>query len=312
VKITVDSVTLSYEDTHKNDSACTRPVALLIMGLGMQWVAWPPAFVKGLVDAGYRVLRHDNRDVGQSSQLAEQGSPNLFWQTLKYQLGLQPKASYSLHDMANDSLGLMNALGIDRFHVIGASMGGMIAQRMALAAPERLISLTSMMSSSSARGLPGPAARVIRAMLVKPQNNRYAAIEAQQIKVLQTMASTNFEFNENAVRATISQSMLRGYHPHGTKRQLAAVLADTSRAASLHKISTQTLIMHGTADPFVPYACGLDTAKRIPGAAMVGIRGWGHDLPHALLPHVLPPLLAHLKSGDGALKNQINAQATQP
>jgi pimeloyl-ACP methyl ester carboxylesterase len=296
MKIEVNEVILDYEDTHYREANCQRPVVLLIMGLGMQWVAWPRDFVKGLVDAGYRVVRHDNRDAGLSTQFEDLPTPSLFWQTLKYQWGLQPHAVYSIKDMAEDSLRLMAALGISKFHVVGASMGGMIAQRMALLAPQRLMSLTSMLSSSSARGLPGPQARVIRALLAKPAGKKHSDIEEQQLNVYRSLASTDFKFDENAARATINQSLHRGgYHHGGTQRQLAAILADRSRAKELQKITTPTLVMHGCADPFVPYACGLDTAKRIPGATMVGVRGWGHDLPEAVLPHVLPPLLAHLR-----------------
>ena len=159
MKIIANGIAIEIEDS----GGAGVPV-LLVMGLGMQLVAWPADFVQSLVDAGYRVLRLDNRDIGLSQHFDELGTPNMLWGMLKYRLGLTIQPPYSLHDMANDAIGVLDSLGIAQAHVVGVSMGGMIAQRMALAAPQRLHSLTSIMSSSGARGLPAAqAARAARA-----------------------------------------------------------------------------------------------------------------------------------------------------
>ena len=154
MKLTANKLQIEVED-----SGGDGPVVLLIMGLGMQLIAWSPAFVQALVDAGFRVLRHDNRDIGLSQGFDDHATPNLLWQGLRQRVGLPVRAPYSVQDMANDALGVLDALGIARAHVVGASMGGMIAQRLAAGAPQRAASLVSIMSSSGARGLPGPRRR---------------------------------------------------------------------------------------------------------------------------------------------------------
>jgi pimeloyl-ACP methyl ester carboxylesterase len=154
MKIKANGIQIEVEDTGADGSQNDRPVVLLIMGLGMQLIAWPPALVQGLVDAGFRVIRHDNSDIGLSQHFDHLGVPNLVWATLQHRLGLSPKAPFTLSDMAADAVGVLDALKIERAHIVGVSMGGMIAQRVAIAAPKRVLSLTSIMSSSGARGLP--------------------------------------------------------------------------------------------------------------------------------------------------------------
>ena len=168
MKIRANGIDIEVEDTGADGSQQGRPVVLLIMGLGMQLVAWPPALVQALVDAGYRVLRHDNRDIGLSQHFDQLGKPNVLWASVKLKLGFTPYAPYSVHDMALDALGVLDALNIAQAHVVGVSMGGMIAQRVALAAPDRVLSLSSIMSSSGARGLPEAKPAVIRALLRRP------------------------------------------------------------------------------------------------------------------------------------------------
>ena len=146
MKVQANGIEIEVEDSGADGSQADRPVLLLIMGLGMQLIAWPPAMVHALVDAGYRVIRHDNRDIGLSTQLDHLGMPNLLWEGLKFNLGIGLRAPYSLGDMADDALGVLDALGVARAHVVGVSMGGMIAQRMALAAPERVLSLSQILS----------------------------------------------------------------------------------------------------------------------------------------------------------------------
>ena len=282
------------------DSAPQRadlPVVLLIMGLGMQLIAWPPGFVRGLMNAGFRVIRFDNRDIGLSQKFEQCGSPNLLWQGLKYKLGLPLKPPYTLHDMALDAVGVLDALAIDSAHIVGVSMGGMVAQRVALAAPERTLSLTSIMSASGARGLPAPTAAVTRQILSRPAGKGKQASIDHSVGFFQAIGSPGFAMDAAFLKERVTVSYDRNFNPAGIARQMVATVADTTRADQLSKITAPTLVLHGRADPLVPFACGEDTAQRIPGARLVGIDGMGHDLPpgvvEQLLTHLLPHLAAH-------------------
>lgn len=271
-----------------------RGVVLLTMGLGMQLVAWPEAFVRALREAGYRVVRYDNRDIGLSSHLDALGKPNLPWQFVKHKLGMHLAQPYSLQDMANDALALLDALGIERAHLIGVSMGGMISQRLAATAPQRVRSLASIMSSSGAPGLPGPSAEVARAMVHRPASRDPADIVANTLALFQLIGSPAYRDDVAHLRERLMAGVLRSYHPEGVLRQTLAVMADTDRHLLLPRITCPTLVLHGSADPLVPMACGQDTARRIPGARFHAIDGMGHDWPPALLPVWLGLLLPHL------------------
>lgn len=294
MKIRANNIDIEVQDSGPGAPGEARPTVLLIMGLGMQLVAWPVQLVQALVDAGYRVVCHDNRDVGLSHRFESHGKPKILWQTLRYKLGLTPQASYSLGDMAADSLGVLDALGIECAHVVGVSMGGMIAQRVALAAPARVLSLTSIMSTSGAKGLPTPRPEVVRALLKRPAGHSAQAVVAHYVHLFKLIGSPGFAMPEAELRAGILNAHERGFYPVGTLRQMLAVMADITRAAQLSRIRTPTLVLHGRADPLVPYACGEDTARRIPGATLVGIEGMGHDLPPGVVARLLPPLLNHL------------------
>ena len=295
MKIRANGLAIEVEDSGPGASDAPRPAVLLIMGLGMQIVAWPPALVHALVMAGYRVIRHDNRDVGLSQHLAALGQPHLVWQSLKYKLGLTLRAPYSVHDMALDAIGVLDALEIRQAHVVGASMGGMIAQRMALAAPQRTLSLTSLMSSSGARGLPHASPAVMRVLLRRPDGRSPQALADHYVKLFEAIGSPAFAQPEAELRERIAAAMARGFYSEGTLRQLLAVMADTQRARLLPRITAPTLVVHGQADPLLPYACGEDTARRITGAQLLGIEGMGHDLPPGVVQRLLPALLRHFK-----------------
>ena len=294
VKVKANGISIEVEDTGSDGSQAGRPVALLIMGLGMQLIAWPPAFVQGLVDQGFRVVRFDNRDIGLSQHMDHLGVPNLAWESLKHRMGLKVNAPYSVHEMAADALGVLDALGIAQAHVVGVSMGGMIAQRVALAAPQRVLSLTSIMSSSGARYLPGPKSHVLRALLSRPNGYGEQAIVDHYIKLFKVIGSPAFPLDEVALRERILISTRRSFHPEGTVRQMTAIAADAGRADELAGVKPRTLVLHGKADPLVPFACGQDTARRIPGARFVGIEGMGHDLPPGVVERLLQPLVPHL------------------
>lgn len=296
MKIQANGITVEVEDTGAGGSQAGRPVVLLIMGLGMQLIAWPPEFVQALVNAGFRVVMHDNRDVGLSQHFDTLGTPNLVWESLKFRLGLPVRAPYQVRDMAADSLGVLDALGIAQAHVVGVSMGGMIAQRVALAAPERVLSLTSIMSSSGARSLPGPRAHVLRALLGRPAGKGVDAVVDHYIGLFRIIGSPGFPTDETLMRERIRAGIERSFHPVGTLRQMVAVAADTGRAAQLQQVRAPTLVMHGKEDVLIPYACGEDTARRIPRARLVGIVGMGHDLAPGVVQRLLQPLVPHLQA----------------
>jgi pimeloyl-ACP methyl ester carboxylesterase len=287
MQIIANNVSLEVEDT----GGAGTPV-LLIMGLGMQLIAWPDALVQSLVSAGHRVIRLDNRDIGLSQHFDHLRAPNLLLTAFKHRFGVAIKPPYTLQDMANDTLGVLDALGVTQAHIVGASMGGTIAQRVALTAPQRALSLTSLMSSSGARGLPQAQPHVMRALMARPQGSDIAAITEHAARLFSIIGSPGFPTDPQALRARVQAGIKRSYHPAGSLRQMTAIAADSQRAEQLRSLRRPTLVLHGKADPLVPYACGEDTARRISGARMVGIDGMGHDFAPgvvtALLPHMLP------------------------
>ena len=287
MKIRANNISIEIEDTSGNGT----PV-LLIMGLGMQLISWPPALVRPLVEAGYRVIRMDNRDIGLSQHFDHLGAPNLVWAAFKQKMGMQITPPYTLHDMAQDAIGVLESLGLAQAHIVGASMGGMIAQRVALAAPERTLSLTSIMSSSGAPGLPAPSAAVMRALLSRPASPQEAAVVAHYVRLFGIIGSPAYPTDPQVLEAAILAGMRRSFHPVGTSRQMLAIAADATRSVELSAITRPTLVLHGKADPLVPFACGQDTAKRIPGAQLHGIEGMGHDLPIGVITQLLPPMLS--------------------
>ena len=301
MKVVANGIRIEVEDSAPDGvhSGVHLPVVLLIMGLGMQLIAWPPGFVQGLVDAGFRVVRFDNRDSGLSDHQHHHGKPNLIWQGLKYKMGWSIKPPYSLDDLARDALGVLDSLKIDKAHIVGVSMGGMVAQRVALAAPDRTRSLTSIMSSSGARGLPAATPRVSRQLLSRPavkpgQDGKLAAIE-HSVKLFQAIGSPGFPPDLDYLRERVKLSTQRSFNPNGLLRQMVAIAADSSRAHQLKYITVPTLVVHGKADPLVPFACGEDTARRIPGAHLVGIDGMGHDLPPGVVALILAQLVPFLR-----------------
>jgi pimeloyl-ACP methyl ester carboxylesterase len=295
MQIHANGIDIEVEDSALRDASFSgKPTVLLIMGLGLQLIAWPKEMVDGLEAAGYRVIRFDNRDAGLSSRMESMGKPNLMWASLQYKLGFTPAAPYSLSDMAADAIGVLDALGVAQAHVVGVSMGGMIAQRVALAAPQRVRSLTSIMSSSGAKGLPGPTPEVLRAMLSRPMGSSKAAVIDHSVALFRAIGSPAFPLPEVELRARITAGVERALYPVGTLRQMVAVVSDHARAALLPRVTAPTLVVHGTADPLVPLACGEDTARRIPGANLVTIEGMGHDLPPEPVRRILAALLPHL------------------
>ena len=266
------------------------------MGLGMQLVAWPAELVQELVDAGFRVIRMDNRDIGLSQHFDHLGKPNILMAGIRYKLGLRIRPPYTLQDMAKDALGVLDALGVASAHIVGVSMGGMVAQRVAIAAPQRTLSLTSIMSSSGAKGLKQAHRDVTRVLLSRPASTALDAVVDHYVKLYKTIGSPGFPTPEPEMRERITRGVQRCYHPAGTMRQMVAIIADTQRADLLSTITSPTLVVHGKADPLVPFEHGEDVAQRIPGARLVGIDGMGHDLPPEPVSQILNALLPHLQA----------------
>ncbi|CUS08550.1 unnamed protein product [Tuber aestivum] len=295
MKIKANNIDIEIEDTHPGDST-GRPVVLLIMGLGMQLIAWPPAMVQAIADAGFRVLRLDNRDIGLSQHFDHLGTPSLLWEGLKFRLGWRIRPPYSLEDMAADTLGVLDALNIAKAHVVGVSMGGMVAQRLAVLAPSRLLSLSSIMSSSGARGLPEASPAVTRILLSRPAGKGVQAAVDHTARLLKAIGSPGFPTPDAELRQKVAAAAQRSFHPQGVVRQMVAIAADSTRAAALARVTAPTLVLHGRADPLVPMACGEDTARRIPGARFESIEGMGHDLPPGVVERLLALLIPHFKA----------------
>ncbi len=270
---------------------------LLIMGLGLQMISWPPLFIELLLKANYRVIVMDNRDCGLSSELKDAETPNLLWMGLKDKLGLSTQVPYTLTDMAKDSLAVLDALKIKRAHVLGLSMGGMIAQRLAIHFPERVQSLISIMSSSGASGLPKPDAMLLQNLYMPKMGGQgFESWVNMALESLQLITSPAFQDDVSEVRARVELAIQRSYRPMGILRQTAAVMADSSRADLLHMVKAPTLVVHGTQDPLVPIDCGRDTHQRILGSVWLEIPDMAHDLSTKLTPVLMPHLLSFLKS----------------
>ena len=258
----------------------SSPPLLAIHGLGAQMTDFPTPFVAGLVESGYFLITFDNRDQGQSTWMDEAGQPDLA--ALLGEAG--SPVPYLLADMAADAAGLLDALGIDDAHVLGVSMGGMIAQQLAIDFPDRVRSLTSIMSTPGPNIGP-PTAEAVAALLVEPVTEREAAIE-QSLAGSRVIASPGFSFDEAGMRARAEVHFDRGHHPAGTARQLAAILASPDRSEALAGVAVPTLVVHGAADPLVTLPGGEATAAAVPGAELWVVEGMGHDLPEAVYPEL--------------------------
>jgi pimeloyl-ACP methyl ester carboxylesterase len=262
--------------------ASAKPL-LLIMGLGMQLIGWPDELVQALISRGFRVIRLDNRDAGLSQGFDHLGVPNMAMAFARSALGLSVGAPYGIADMAADAVGVLDALGLHDVHVCGASMGGMIAQHLAAKHPNRVKSLTLMMTTSGSRKLPRAPWPVQKALLSRPDGSDPAAAVAHLQRVLALIGSPAFPPEPERLQRRLAQSVQRAWRPAGTARQLLAVAADGDRTPLLARIKAPTAVIHGVADPLVPVAAGHDLAARITGTRADIVPGMGHDLPLQLL-----------------------------
>jgi pimeloyl-ACP methyl ester carboxylesterase len=277
---TVNDVELCFETF--GDPA--DPAMLLVMGLATQMVGWPDEFCEQLVARGFHVIRFDNRDVGRSQKMT------LPVPTLR-QLLLRDKraARYTLEHLSDDGFGLLDHLGIERAHLVGVSMGGMIVQTMAGRRPERVLSLASIMSNTGARWSGQPSPRMYPVLLRKPPGEREAYVR-HAVELFRTIGSPDFPDNDD-LRVIAERSYDRGLNPAGSLRQLAAIIASGDRTPLLRTITAPTVVIHGTKDKLVPPSGGRATARAIPGARLVKIDGMGHDLPRAAWPRMLDAIV---------------------
>jgi len=256
----------------------TSPPLVLIMGLGAQMILWEEDFCAELAAAGFHVVRFDNRDVGLSTQLDDLGVPNVFEAMQAAFAGKPVQAPYRLEDMADDTVALMDVLGIARAHVVGASMGGMIAQTIAIRHPDRLLSMTSIMSTTGDITLPPATPEAMRVLLTPPPADRAGNV-ARALEAWKVIGSPKFPLDEDRMRALFERAFDRGYHPAGVARQMAAIMASGDRTAALRSVRVPSLVIHGDADPLVRVEGGRATAAAIPGAELVIVEGMGHDRP---------------------------------
>ena len=295
--VEANGLTLAYEE--EGDPA--GPVMLMVMGLGVNLRFWPDELCERLGARGFRVIRIDNRDVGLSTKLDHLGTPNVALEAIKYTLHLPVKARYLIEDMARDTAGFMDAMGIERAHVVGASMGGMIAQNLAAACPERVASLTSIMSTTGCRSLPQPTVRARRALLSAPAKpGDIEGATTRLMKVLRAIGSRTHPSEEGYLRALCERHVRRSSHAPGVARHLVAVAASGDRTKTVERIKAPTLVLHGDEDPLVRPACGEATVKAITaggGSARLEIvKGMGHDMPTVLIPQIVESIAAHCRA----------------
>ena len=290
--VRANGIAIDYEETGPRDA----PAILLIMGLGMQLVAWPNTFCEGLAARGFRVIRFDNRDAGLSSRMPSAGRIATRAMMARALVRLPVRPPYTLNDMAADTIGLLDALGIAKAHVVGASMGGMIAQILAIEHPERVKSLTSIMSSPAPL-LPRP--RVLRALLRPPPRDEERAIRRMK-EFFRLVGGAGYPPTEAELQAKVGRSVRRSYRPDGLARQLIAIQTAPSRVRMLRRVEAPTLVVHGTDDPLIPMAGGERTAASIPGASLRIIPGMGHFLPEALVPLLVEEIAEHCRNAEDA------------
>lgn len=269
------------------------PPMLLIMRLAAQMIAWDEEFCAQLAAKGYWVIRFDNRDVGLSTKLEHLGIPDKM-EVVKAFMGKErlENPPYLLKDMAEDTTGLMEALGIESAHVVGISMGGMIVQEIAINFPERLRTLTSIMSSTSNPELPLPTQEALMVLTSAPTIDLEKHIE-ESVKAWNILSGPHMLIPEDKIRRDAEINFKRSYYPQGSARQFGAVLSSGSRRKALHSVKVPALVIHGDADPLVPVEGGIDTAESIPGARLEIIKGMGHALPPVVWPQVIQLLAAH-------------------
>jgi pimeloyl-ACP methyl ester carboxylesterase len=280
------------------------PLILFIMGFAAQLILWPEALCLGLAAKGFRVVRFDNRDVGKSTHFASLAAPDSRALLAEIMAGRRPDVPYSLDDMADDAVGLMDALRVERAHIVGASMGGMIAQLVAINHPDRTKSLTSIMSTTGRRDLPAGNRETLSVLFQPPKSSSRDDLIDASMLVQKALSSPGFPASEAEMRSTAERRTDRApFDPGGLARQSAALIAAPPRNALLRELRCPTLVLHGADDPVIPAAAAKDTAESIPGAELVIVPGMGHDFAAALV----PVYLKHI--GDFVSKVEVDTAA---
>lgn len=285
----VNGISITFEDKGPRDA----PAILLVMGLGGQLTLWPDEFVDALNARGFRTIRYDNRDVGLSTRFDAAGVPNLKWMFVKSLLRLPVRSAYTLADMAADGVALLDHLGIARAHIVGVSMGGMISQHIAARYPDRVLSLTSVMSTTGNPRLPRAQKEAMQVLTSRPMSGDPEDLIAYSVRAAKVIGSPGYPPDEERLQRRVRSDFERGWYPQGVARQMAAIVADGDRRPMLKSIGAPTLVIHGEGDPLVPLAGGRDTADNIPGARLLTIPGMGHDLPLGLVDTLADAIAGH-------------------
>jgi pimeloyl-ACP methyl ester carboxylesterase len=277
-----NGITLEYEECGRKSD----PAILLIMGFSGQLTMWPDSLCEGLASKGFHVIRFDNRDVGKSAKIEGRSEVNIGDLMAKSTAGQAlPPIPYHLDDMAKDAVGLLDTLGIDTAHIVGASMGGMIAQIVAAKFPERTRSLVSIMSTTGKRGLPAAKPEAMGALMSPPPDTKRETLINRFVTTFGVIGSPGFKASPEELRSTAERQVDRvPYYPQGIQRQLAAIVCATPRNDILKTVSAPSLVIHGEDDPLVPIDGGRDTAASIPGCKLITVPGMAHDFTNALVP----------------------------
>ena len=280
-QVRANGIDIEYESFGRESD----PAILLIMGFSGQLTLWPEALCEGLAARGFRVIRFDNRDIGKSTHLMDRGAPNIQALMAKLMAGEPAEAPYTLDDMANDSAALLDALGIAKAHIVGASMGGMIAQLVAAQHPAKTKSLVSIMSTTGKRDLPPARPEAMAALMKPPASTRRADRIAAGVETWRAIGSPGYAASDSELRASAERDVDRvPYEPTGVARQMAAIIAAPPRNDILKSVTAPALVIHGVDDPLVPVEGGRDTAASILGARIIEVPGMGHDFSAALTP----------------------------
>jgi pimeloyl-ACP methyl ester carboxylesterase len=273
----------------------SHPAVLLISGLGVQMIYWDETFCRRLAGEGHYIVRFDNRDIGLSTKFGEFGAPDIPRIASALERGEKPNVPYTLDDMSDDAVGLLDGLGIEKAHFCGSSMGGIIAQTAAYRHPHRVLGLISIMSSSGDPDLPAPKPEIMNVLLTPSPDSREEYIE-HNVRYWKTVGSRFFTYDEQWIRRRAATAFDRCHYPFGKARQMAAIMARGNRRDLLKSIQAPTLVIHGTHDPLVPVEAGMDIADTIPNARLVMIEGMGHDMPTETWPEIINAIAEHTKS----------------
>lgn len=291
-RVKANGIEIEYETTGNRSD----PALLLVMGLGAQLTIWPDALFQGLAKQGFYVIRFDNRDIGLSTKFASAGVPNIMEAVQKVMSGQKAEAPYYLADMAADAVGLLDALGIDRAHMVGASMGGMIVQIVAAQYASRTRSMVSIYSTSGRPGLPAGKPEALAMLSAQPEGPAREQLVQHGMKLRRTIGSPGYPTPDAELRAFVEKNVDRSWYPEGAARQYLSVIASGDRVELLKTIKAPTLVLHGEDDPLLPVECGRDVARLVPGATIETFPGWAHDFPAGMIPTVIDRVAGFCKA----------------